>query len=151
MGELSDLERRIQRLEDIEAIKKLKINYWNSVDNKLWEELADCFAEESVLEVPLLPRYEGRDAIVGFIKESMEDATSAHQGHNADIEITGDATAKGKWALNDYVEFPGNAFFKGYGHYEEEYVRVNGRWTIGSLKLSYVVTETWTKGPSETL
>ncbi|MBW1687665.1 MAG: nuclear transport factor 2 family protein, partial [Deltaproteobacteria bacterium] len=51
VGELSDLERRIQRLEDIEAIRKLKINYWNSVDNKLWDELASCFAEESVLEV----------------------------------------------------------------------------------------------------
>ena len=43
------LLRRIERLEDIEAIKKLKAHYWYSCDQKNVEAVRDCFAEGEVL------------------------------------------------------------------------------------------------------
>jgi hypothetical protein len=58
-----------------------------------------------------------------------------------EIEITGADTARGTWAMFDYVEFPearavSAIGLQGYGHYTEEYVREEGVVAIASLRLS---------------
>ncbi len=141
MSELTDLEKRIQVLEDIEAIKKLKAKYWNSVDTKQWDSLAACFAENAFFESPFLGRLEGRDHIVRVLKRAMKNVKTSHQGHNPEIEITGETSASGKWALNDRVEMPENKFMKGYGHYDEEYIKENGSWKILKSALTYIFQE----------
>ena len=42
----TDLEKRIRRLEDREAIKELKARYWYCIERKLWNELPDLFTED---------------------------------------------------------------------------------------------------------
>ena len=143
MSAISDLERRIQVLEDKEAIKKLKAQYWHSVDNKQWDNLAECFTEDVVFESPHLVKMEGRDFIVKVLKRAMKNVKTAHQGHNPVIEITVDNTASGRWALNDRVELPDNKFFQGYGYYEEEYVKENGSWKIKTSKLTYIFQDNY--------
>lgn len=141
MNTISDLERKIQVLEDIEAIKKLKAKYWNSVDTKQWDNLADCYTEDVVFDSPHLGRMEGRDFIVKVLKRAMKNVKTAHQGHNPEIEIIDNITAKGRWALNDRVEMANNKYFKGYGHYEEDYIKENGAWRINNSKLTYIFQE----------
>jgi hypothetical protein len=141
MSTLAELERRIQILEDIEAIKKLKVKYWTSVDNKQWDSLTDCLAPDFVFESPMLGRLEGRDFTVKVLKRAMRNTATAHQGHNPDIEITGETTAQGRWALNDRVQLPDGKFFGGYGRYEEEYVKENGAWKIRFSRLAYIFQE----------
>lgn len=141
MAITADLQRRIQVLEDIEAIKKLKAKYWNSVDTKQWEGLTECYTADVIFECPLLGRVEGRDFIVKVLKRSMKNVKTAHQGHNPEIEIISETTARGKWALNDHVEMPDNQFFKGYGHYEDDYVKENGFWKIKKSILTYAFQE----------
>jgi hypothetical protein len=141
MGIEAELERRIQVLEDIEAIRKLKARYWNSVDAKQWENLAECYAEDVVFESPFLGKMEGRDYIVKVLKRAMRNIKTAHQGHNPEIEIRDETAAWGKWALNDCVETPDNKILKGYGHYEEDYIKENGFWKIKKSILTYVFRE----------
>lgn len=141
MSILSDLERRIQILEDIEAIKRLKVRYWNSVDNQQWDKMADCITEDFVFESPQLGKMEGRDFIVKVLKKLLKNATTAHQGHNPEIEISSNTTARGRWALNDRVELPDKRFFRGYRHYEDEYVKENGSWKIRRSKLTNIFQE----------
>jgi hypothetical protein len=56
-----------------------------------------------------------------------------------EIEITGDDTARGIWAMFDYVEWPEQdgrrVGLHGYGHYLEEYVREDGAWYIARSRL----------------
>jgi hypothetical protein len=60
------------------------------------------------------------------------------------IEITGRGTARGVWAMYDWLEFrPGHPLYDeayphriGYGHYEEEYRRVGGSWKISFMRLA---------------
>ncbi|MBN1190798.1 MAG: nuclear transport factor 2 family protein [Dehalococcoidales bacterium] len=137
MNSEPDLQRRIQILEDIEAIKRLKARYWNSVDNKQWEELAGCLAEDFIFDSPHLGRMEGRDHIVKVLKRAMKYVTTAHQGHNPEIDIIDDSTARGRWALNDRVETADQGSLSGYGHYEESYVKQDGVWKIKQSKYSY--------------
>jgi hypothetical protein len=133
-----DLEKRIRILEDIEAIKKLKVRYWSSVDGQRWEDLAGCLAAGFVFESPQFARMEGRDYIVKVLKRAMRTVTTAHQGHNPVIEITGENTARGTWSLNDQVRTSDDRFLNGYGIYEDEYIRENGGWKISSSKLRYI-------------
>lgn len=144
MAELAELEARIRVLEDIEAIRKVKTKYWYCIDMKLWDDLGDCFAEDVVLEAPKLESIHGRKAFVQYLKDRLGKNTTiaVHQGHQSDIEITGDMTAKGIWALRDHlIDSQTNTAFKGRGFYEEEYVKEDGTWKIKSTKLRYLFTE----------
>ena len=76
--DLADVASR-QALEDIEAIKKLKARYWNSVDGKRWEQLSECLTEDFEFENPHLGKMEGRSFVVGVLKKVMKTATTAHQ------------------------------------------------------------------------
>jgi hypothetical protein len=62
-----------------------------------------------------------------------------------EIVLTGATTARGIWAMSDYVEFAeparegrakGYRGFVGAGHYEEEYRKVDGAWRISSMRLT---------------
>jgi hypothetical protein len=145
MTSLSDLETRIRVLEDIEAIRQLKARYWRYVDNKLWDDLADCFTEDVVLSVPSGTeeemKLEGKKALLGFLKGVLgESMLTTHQGHQSEIEIISQTTAKGIWVLRDYnVDSKVNTVYDGRGYYEEEYIKENGEWKIKKYRLSYLL------------
>ena len=128
-------------LEDLEAIKKLKARYWSSVDAHQWEALADCCAADMVFENPFFGRMEGRDYIIKVLKRAMRNVKTAHQGHNPDIDIIDNSSAKGTWALNDCVGMADQQFTRGYGRYEDDYVKENGAWKIKKSALTYVFQE----------
>ncbi|MFA5367999.1 MAG: nuclear transport factor 2 family protein, partial [Dehalococcoidia bacterium] len=90
MCDNEELELRLGVMEDIEAIKKLKAKYWRCVDNKLWDELRDCFTGDATLEYGT-DNPKGRDAIIDFLSKSTgnKKIVTIHQGHNPEIEITG--------------------------------------------------------------
>ncbi len=141
MSIISDLEHRIQTIENIEAIRRLKAKYWNSIDIKQWETLSECYAEDVIFDDAHFGRMEGRDYIVKVLKRAMKSVSTAHHGHNPEIEILTDTTARGRWALNDWVKIDGQDFMKGCSLYEDEYVKVNGSWKIKKSKLTYLFQE----------
>ena len=132
----------LRQLADIEAIKQLKARYFRFMDQKKWDEWAMVFAKDAHLVVPEGGVDErGRAAVVASVSSVLEGVRTAHHGHMPEIEITGANTARGTWAMFDYVEFPNGANgerigLQGYGHYTEEYVREDGEWRIASLHLS---------------
>ena len=135
-------EDLLRRLCDIEAIKQLKARYFRLMDQKKWDEWALVFAEDAHLVVPEGGVDErGRAAVVASVSGVLEGVRTVHHGHMPEIEITGADTARGTWAMFDYVEFPpspsgGRLGLQGFGHYTEEYVREDGEWRISSLHLS---------------
>jgi len=147
MTELENLQRRITILEDVEAIKKLKSRYWRCIDRKLWDELADCFVEDVVFEI-LQPamKLQGRKEVIQFLAERLGSTITAHQGHNAEIEITSDTTAKGMWTLYDDIRnVESNTVLRGYGFYEDEYAKEKDGWRIKSIKFirSFMERSKW--------
>jgi hypothetical protein len=146
MAKLADLETQIRVLGDIEAIKKLKAKYWRCIDKKLWDELEDCFVEDAVADYGKNLNFQGRKAIIQFLKDNLgsDSVITVHQGHNPEIEITSDTTARGIWALHDYLVFQPNITINGWGHYEDEYVKQNGEWKKKSIKETRL-REEWTR------
>jgi len=143
MADLSEVEARIQILEDIESIKKLKAKYWRCLDKKLWDEMEDVFTEDATGDYGYGEPVKGRKAVIQSIKDSLarESAVTFHAGHPPEIEITSDTTATGIWPLQDYVALGSDFKMVGYGHYEDEYVKESGQWRKKSVKLTRIYEE----------
>ena len=93
-------------LVEIELIKRLKYKYMRCLDQKKWDEMADCFTDDAVAEYSGGKyTYEGRDAILGFFRAAMGSTSflSSHRVHHPEIDLTGPTTATGTWALEDVV------------------------------------------------
>ena len=128
-------------LKEIEAIKQLKARYFRCLDLKRWDEFADVFTEDACLDVgddvPGLV-VTGRANIVAMVRRAVGSAVTVHHGHMPEIEIVGPDRARGIWAMEDHLEFPGEppSVVDGRGHYHEEYERgADGAWRIKSLRL----------------
>ena len=64
-----------------------------------------------------------------------------HHGHMPEIEITSPTTARGIWAMQDFLQMPegsplGMKSMVGWGHYTETYELVGGEWKIKTLVLT---------------
>ena len=148
----SDLERRIQRLEDIEAIKKLKARYADACDrNYDADTLASLFAEDAIWDGGLFGVHNGREKIRTFFQGVSSDITFAmHYMMNPIIEVDGDE-GTGEWYLFQTCTFNGDQAIFGAARYDEQYRRIDGRWLFWRLKLtSFFWTpfeEGWVKRP----
>jgi hypothetical protein len=121
-------------LVEIEAIKRLKFRYARCLDQKLWDEIAGCFTADAVAAYSAgAYTFEGRDAIVEFLRRSMgaETFLSSHRMHHPEIDLTGPASATGIWALEDTViDTQWQITIRGASFYTDEYVKQDGAWLI---------------------
>lgn len=142
---LEDLEKRVRALEDVEAIRKMKVVYAEACDINADPDIpydagviAGLFTEDAVFDPgPLGEKIQGREAIRQAFSNSPNWMSFAvHYVNNPIIEVDGD-TGKGTWYLLQAATFiNGNRAVWGSGRYDEEYARVDGEWKISSWKLT---------------
>jgi uncharacterized protein (TIGR02246 family) len=131
----------LHRLLDIHEIGNLKARYFRTLDHKDWAGFGQVFTEDAVMELPEMElKLAGRESIVEMVSKTLASARTVHHGHMPEIELTGPDTARGTWAMADYVEWPPagsgeRAGLRGYGHYVEEYTRAGGQWRISRCRL----------------
>ncbi len=148
MSDHAELERRVRVLEDVEAIKRLKYRYWRHLDLKEWDQLAECFAPDaSVSYGEGKYEFQGVDAIIRFLRESLgkeSGSVTIHQGHHPEIDLTSDTTAKGTWALYNYMfNRPQNRGIRIGAYYHDEYVKLGGQWKFKYIGYTYIFHEEW--------
>ena len=151
-----DLESRIRALEDLEAIKRLKYRYWRCLDLKLWDEMAGCFTEDATVEYGGGKyNFRGVEEIMRFLRESLSRETGTlgyHHGHHPEIELTGETTARGVWALDNYLFNHGRK--RGVriaAYYHDEYVKIGDAWKIRHTGYTYVFHEEWNRDDTPSL
>ena len=145
-----DLDARIRRLEDITAIEQLKYRYWRCLDLKLWDELAGCFTDQATADYGEgRYRFAGAEAIMRFLRESLgqeSGSLTVHHGHHPEIELTGPTTARGTWALYNYLFNPGQKRGVWIGsYYSDDYLKVAGAWRIKHTGYVYLFHEEWSR------
>ena len=159
---MSELEARLGRIEDLEAIRRLKhFHYCHCVDRAVAGEkdaiegTVSRFTEDIVADFTGFPLAEGREAVVDFFRRAVPSMLcySQHYVFNEVIDISGDG-ATGLWYVNCPVVFsdsdplgrtgPGLVA----GRYEEEYVREDGVWKwrriVALLDVVGPADELWT-------
>ncbi len=135
-------EERVQVLEDIEAIKKLKAMYccWADAgiagDASSMDELVDHFTDdEPWADFGPFGLHKGKKAVRAFFRDVVASTLSysAHMVSNPIIEVEG-GKGRGKW----YVDVP--CTLRGadrplwlQAKYEEEYVKEDGEWKWKSI------------------
>jgi hypothetical protein len=121
-------------LVEIHAIERLKYRYLRCLDQKLWDDMRDVLTDDARAEYSGGKyTYEGRDAILEFLQRTMGADTfhSSHRVHHPEIDLTGETTAVGTWALDDVVvDTQWNITVRGAAFYSDEYVKVDGEWKI---------------------
>lgn len=134
--DVAELERRLVRLEDIEAIKQLKARYCDICDdNHNPDRITSIFAEDGIWEGDGFGKAQGHAAIRELFQGFQERMSfSQHQVMNPIIEIDGNR-AKGIWYLFGAFTFRKNNQARWMAaRYEDDYVKANGEWKIQHLR-----------------
>lgn len=127
------LEQRIRRLEDIEAIRRLRNRYHASINESCFGDCRALFTEDAVVELGYLARYEGIEAIDrGFREMGQRDRFFIKQFvHGHDVEVDGN-TATGRSYLEARYARYGVSYLVA-GRYDDAYVFVDGTWKFRSM------------------
>jgi hypothetical protein len=137
---------------DIWALQQLKARYFRYLDTKQWDNWRQLFTDDMVfyMEDSALPQTQepittSGDDFVEYVSELLTPTVTVHHGHMPELEITGERTAKGVWAMYDWVDNESDSdlpTMKGYGHYHEDYEKGDdGQWRIRVLRLTRLRTD----------
>jgi hypothetical protein len=135
--DLAELERRITRLEDIEAIKQLKARYCEICDDGHDpERIGSLFTDDGIWQGAGVGKVEGVAAIRELFTRFQRDISySQHMVMNPVIEVDG-TTARGVWYFFGTFTFRKNNDARWLSaRYHEEYTKVDGNWKIRRLRV----------------
>jgi ketosteroid isomerase-like protein len=139
---------RIQRLEDLEAIRNRWYDYLFALDSADWPALADVFTEDATLEMVGLDAvqpgsdrsYHGRQSIIDEFYKPVIEANCApergqyytgHHGTNMKIDLDGDSAT----TLAYFFEILGNSSVL-IGTYQHRFVRQADAWRFAFLRIA---------------
>lgn len=120
------------------AIELLKATYFNDVDTKNWAALRRLFASDAVVDTTgsYGPYFSSRDLFIAFTALTLSAINTRHQGYDPDIDLSSDTTAGAVWTMQDRLSLAGLVTIHGYGHYTDEYEKVDGQWVVTYSKLT---------------
>lgn len=130
------IEARLAKLEAESEIRRLKARYLNACDAKAPDEVRACFTEDAVID------FEGMgvftlDQLVGIFTEMAVKTpiSDSHHGHNGEIDLIDDTTAKARWNLGFTTYDPRNGQFRALSmFYYDQYRLTPEGWRISATK-----------------
>ncbi len=134
--DLAELERRITRIEDIEAIKQLKARYCEICDDDHDpDQITRVFTEDGVWQ-GVGERAEGHAAIRELFRGFQRSISySQHMVMNPVIEVEG-AAAHAVWYFFGSFTFRENNEARWLAaRYHDDYVKIDGTWRIKHLRV----------------
>ncbi len=120
--------------EDRLAIRELVDSYGDAVSRHDAEAWGANWAEEAVwtLNLPDLPRVEGRASIVALWSKAMAEYEYVLMTANpGEIQVTGDL-ATGRFYTSEVTRLKTGEEQRIVGRYQDEYIKLRGRWYFKS-------------------
>jgi 3-phenylpropionate/cinnamic acid dioxygenase small subunit len=140
----------------IDAARALKARYIEYLDGQRWDEWAELFAPDAVMDAtedmvaqghPAKYGYiPGRDRIVAGSSGELKGARTKHHATEISIEEVEPGVVQAQWAMTDRLEYPDGRVLDGAGTYHDEYRLIDGRWMIQRLRLARTKLD-WTPAP----
>jgi hypothetical protein len=141
--DLEAREKKIQQLEDIEAIKRLQCAYGYYPEHMMGDEIVDCFSNSPEVSATFVEgTYYGPEGVRRYFKHEYEPPPNfLHMVMQVSPVITLDPDgihAKGRWygygnILSHYSQPLDPAYMAVI--YEMDYIREDGVWKILTLRL----------------
>ena len=139
--QLADVEHRKTLIQAANDIKRLQRAYGYYVDEALWDDVADLFAEDGTIEIGLDGVYVGKARIREYLYALGGGAAGLSHGQLNEhmqlmpvVSVAPDGlTAKGRWRTIIMAGEYGSTAIWGEGPYENEYVNEDGVWKLKKL------------------
>lgn len=151
----------LEQLSAIEEIKQLKSSYFRALDTKDWDLMRRIFSSSPTADYRgAVDEEEGSsgsvanavnselltdvETIATGLRDALAGCKSSHLGGNPEITVSADGTAKGTWAMQDWLWFEEaepRIRLRGHGHYHNTFVCEGGTWKIHTLRLTRVNVE----------
>jgi len=156
------LEARIQKLEDIEAIKQLMYNYTYWLDYGEFDTALDCFTDDAKIDIcqrggaqegqdSFELKCDGKEEIrkfYGLFIHQRDRFTASHFLLNPVVTVNGEK-ATGIFYLLEPTALQRAIW--GHGRYDLEFIRINGQWKISAFNFEWnfnsPIDEGWVKTP----
>lgn len=133
----STLEQRVQRLEDVEAIRGLTMQLARHFDDDYdADAIVGLFTDEAFLDLADFGQYHGRDEIHAFYSGISEQITfSKHHiaTHTIDVDPSG-SRATGVFYMLATITMGGTAMYLA-NTWNNRYQKLDGRWLITNFGL----------------
>ena len=140
----------------IEEIRRVFAARLRALDEKRWDIYPTLHTDDVVSETwGGLPedkqpqtqgtsnRVVGPEALTAAIRGMLggpTHVTTVHHGHAPEITLASDTTAVGIWPMEDRLWWTNDRgeeeYLHGFGHYHEEYRKVDGHWLISYRRLT---------------
>ena len=141
-GRLETLKARKERIEDSNAIKRLQRAYGYYMEEALWDEVVQLFADDATLEFARDGVYVGKARIRDYLYALGDGQQGLREGQLQEhlelmpvLTFADDGmTAKARWNTIMLLGTHGVEANWGEGPYENEYVKEDGVWKIGKLR-----------------
>ncbi len=144
----SELENRIKKLEDVEAIKQFKALYCDICDDAHNpDRITQLFVDDGIWEAGEFGKAQGPDAIGKVFQGFQEQISfSQHNISNPRIEVDGDR-ASGIWYIFGPFTFRDDDDARWIAaRHDDEYVKVNGVWFYQHLRATIRMFASYEKG-----
>lgn len=140
--DLRDLEARIRRVEDTQAIAQLRARYCQSVDDGNWDALLDTFTPDGVFVG--LSTASGHEEMREFFPSLGNTMSWWHFSSNETVEIDGDTAHGTTWFLQPCV-VEGKSQIAA-GRYTDDMVRTDEGWKFKQRRAAFFFWTTLEEG-----
>jgi len=144
-AKLDALDKRITRLEDLNAIQRLQRAYGYFVDKSQWRQLSELFTDDATLEIGGKGLFLGKPRVLEYMQTAfgMDGAKEGSLANHMQFQSIPDISTDGKhgWIRSRaYVMSLGGW---GLPIYENEYRKENGVWKISRLTGPFTMYSSW--------
>ena len=147
----------LRRLGIIEEVRILRSRYFRYLDTQQWDAFGALFRDDCVMDFPFdsFTPDPGGPAIAAAVADVLTGGASVHRGFQHEIEVLDSDHARGIWAMSDLLVLPpgdpasSSTVVRGFGHYVDEYRRVDGGWLFSHVELHRIHREITTCAKSE--
>jgi hypothetical protein len=142
---LAALDKRITRLEDLNAIERIQRAYGYFVDKAQWTLLSDLFTDDATLEIGGRGIFVGKPRVLEYMQKAFgldgikEGTLINHMQYQPIPDVDPDGI-HGKQRMRAFVMSNGGW---GLPLYENEYRKENGVWKISVLHGPFVMYSSW--------
>jgi hypothetical protein len=152
-GSLAALERRIEKLNDEDAVRNLQHAYGYYVDRRMWDDVVDLFAKDGLFEIAGVGRFKGPEGVRRAM-ERMGPAGLTHGVFNDHplFDTIVRVQPGGTEAISRGLELGQIGYAdKGTAHWEfnvfrNRFVKEGGIWKVREMRIFPVVHADYSAG-----
>ena len=142
---LTDLDRRITRLEDANAIERVQRTYGYFVDKAQWTRLSELFTDDATLEIGGRGVFVGRTRVLEYMQKAFgpDGIKEGSIINHMQFQPIADVDPDGLHGHQRMRAFVMSNFGWGIPLYENEYRKENGIWKISKLHGPFTMYSSW--------